>query len=104
MHQIQKKLVQSFGECVSIYQVLDVSSIVVLNYLIDSKQIERALLMPDTDTAIRLMSSLQNVPCNCLCGLTIKGDLYYPYPKYRRYGSQYHSARFLQGDSKIMIR
>lgn len=86
------------------FDALNVSNVIVLNYLIDSKKIEKVLLIPDTTTATRIMSAAENVPPKCILGITIKCDTFYPFPRYKKFGSRYHVAKYLQGDNNVMIR
>lgn len=97
-------MVQGDRDCISLYDAIDIKDPVVANCLIDQMSVESILLIPSTDRAIELLSNQNRVPRNCSQGVTIKGDKYYPDPNYKMYASRYHKARFLQVDTKELIR
>ncbi|XP_044745596.1 structural maintenance of chromosomes protein 6 [Coccinella septempunctata] len=104
VHDISRNLVQAPYDCVSLFDILEIEDPVVTNCLIDQSSAEAILLIPNDERAMELLSNRANVPTNCLQGVTIKGDKYYPDPNYKTYCSDYHQAQYLQTDSSELIR
>ncbi|KAF5272537.1 hypothetical protein FQA39_LY07861 [Lamprigera yunnana] len=104
VHDVSCNLVKPVKGCVSVYDSLEIRDPVVANCLIDQVGIESVLLIPDSKTAIELMSNEHNVPRNCRQGITIKGDRYYPDPNYKTYASRYNTAQYLQVSTVEIIR
>lgn len=82
---------------------MEIEDPIVANCLVDQARIEGVLLLPDNEKAMQLLSDVRYVPQNCQQGITIKGDKYFPDPNYKTYGSTYHTAQYLQVDTKEYI-
>ncbi|KAF5280331.1 hypothetical protein FQR65_LT03140 [Abscondita terminalis] len=95
-HDVSPHLVRPVNGCISVFDSLEISDPVVTNCLIDQVRLESVLLIPDNQTAIKLMSNKRDVPRNCRQGITVKGDRYYPDPNYKTYASRYRNAQYLQ--------
>ncbi|GJQ78528.1 hypothetical protein Trydic_g11642 [Trypoxylus dichotomus] len=104
VHDIRPNLVQADSDCISLYNAIDIKDPVVANCLIDQRSIESILLIPSTERAIQLLSDENRVPRNCSQGVVINGDTFYPDPNYKTYASGYHKARYLQVNTKDLIR
>ncbi|KAJ8736666.1 hypothetical protein PYW08_007322 [Mythimna loreyi] len=74
---------------------LDISDPVVANFLIDNVGMERVLLVPDHEDAVRLSDNEENVPENCAKIVTLDSTEYHPAPNYRSYGGAARTSRFL---------
>ncbi|KAM3960907.1 LOW QUALITY PROTEIN: structural maintenance of chromosomes 6 [Aphomia sociella] len=75
--------------------VLDVADDVIANFLIDNVSLERVLLVPDHDEAVRLSDNVENVPKNCAKIVTLDSSEYHPAPNYRSYGGVARPSRYL---------
>ncbi|KAB0804136.1 hypothetical protein PPYR_01106 [Photinus pyralis] len=104
VHDVRPNLVRPVDGCLSVFSALEISDPVVTNCLIDQVSLESVLLIPDTNTAINLMSNQSHVPQNCRQGITMKGDKYYPDPNYKTYASRYHTAQYLQVSTADVIQ
>lgn len=106
MHNVAPNLVQSASVpgCASMFEMLDVSDPVVMNFIIDKKSVENILLMPSNEVAMEIMLEQRNVPKNCKHGVTVEGDFYYPDPNFRTYGAASKHARFLQVNTEDRIQ
>ncbi|XP_066139567.1 structural maintenance of chromosomes protein 6 [Euwallacea fornicatus] len=99
-HDVSNNLVHSPPDCTALYDAIIIDDPIVSNCIVDQMNTENVLLIPNGERAMELMSDKRSVPKNCKQSLTMKGDKYYPDPKYRTYGSNYHKARYLQVDTK----
>lgn len=84
--------------------MLIVSDPVVMNCLIDQTSLENVLLIPNNNVAFELMSEARRVPANCVSGVTVEGDVFYPDPNYRFYACPVDKARYLQVAPTDVIR
>ena len=76
---------------------MDISDPVIVNCLIDQREVECILLIPSSKEAAEIMSNASKVPRNCKRAFTQRGDTFYPDPHYRSYGGPRSlKARFLQ--------
>lgn len=84
--------------------VIKVSDPVVMNCLIDQRQIEQIVLVEDTETAIGMTQDVENVPENLLRAVLLKPlSEYYPAPNYRSYSINERPVRFIQTSSRDVI-
>ncbi|XP_045775943.1 structural maintenance of chromosomes protein 6 [Maniola jurtina] len=83
----------------SALQALLVEDTVVANFLIDNLALERVLLVPDHETAVRLADTPARVPPNCAKIVTLDCSEYHPAPDYRSYGGRARPARYLHLDT-----
>lgn len=104
IHDVSRFIVQEPQGCVSIFNALEFSDPVVANCLIDQLGIESTLLIPNTNTAIRLLSDASRVPRNCKKGITVNGDIFFPDPNYKTYGSRYKIAQLLQVSQEELVQ
>ncbi|XP_052739368.1 structural maintenance of chromosomes protein 6 isoform X2 [Bicyclus anynana] len=88
----------------SALEALHVEDPVVANFLIDNLALERVLLVPDHDEAVRLAESVERVPRNCGKIVTQDCSEYHPAPDYRMYGGRARAARFLHLDTDERMR
>ncbi|CAH2256724.1 jg10957 [Pararge aegeria aegeria] len=84
---------------VSALDTLQVDDPVVANFLIDNLALERVLLVPDHDSAVRLADTAERVPRNCNKIVTLDCSEYHPAPSYRSYGGRAQPARLLHLDT-----
>ncbi|XP_063898967.1 structural maintenance of chromosomes protein 6 [Helicoverpa armigera] len=94
MHDVRRGRVRAPG-FLSALDSLDVPDPVVANFLIDNAAMERVLLVPEHDDAIRLSDNEENVPENLLKIVTLDCTEYHPAPNYRSYGGSGRKSRFL---------
>ncbi|GBP54663.1 Structural maintenance of chromosomes protein 6 [Eumeta japonica] len=94
-HDVRKNKVRA-GNYLSALDSMDVNDPVVANFLIDNIGVEKILLVPDHDDAIRLSDNVENVPVNCSKIVTLDSTEYHPAPNYRSYGGAGRSSRYLQ--------
>ncbi|XP_075992354.1 structural maintenance of chromosomes 6 [Anticarsia gemmatalis] len=94
VHDVRRSRVSARPH-VSALDSLDVSDPVVANYLIDNVGMERVLLVPEHDDAIRLSDNEENVPQNCAKIVTLDSTEYHPAPNYRSYGGVARPSRYL---------
>ncbi|KAK1135509.1 hypothetical protein K0M31_000098 [Melipona bicolor] len=81
----------------NLLDAMDISDSVIVNCLIDQREIECILLIPSSKEAAEIMSNASKVPRNCKRAFTQRGDTFYPDPHYRSYGGPRNlKARFLQ--------
>ncbi|XP_066259004.1 structural maintenance of chromosomes protein 6 [Euwallacea similis] len=99
-HDVSDNLVHSPADCIALYNAIIIDDPIVSNCIVDQMNIENVLLIPNGERAMELMSDRRKVPRNCKQSLTMKGDKYYPDPKYRTYASNYPKARYLQVDTR----
>lgn len=104
VHNVGPNLVRPINGCVSIYDMLIVSDPVVMNCLIDQTSLENVLLIPNNNVAFELMSEARRVPANCVSGVTVEGDVFYPDPNYRFYACPVDKAQYLQVAPTDVIR
>ncbi|KAK4884325.1 hypothetical protein RN001_000596 [Aquatica leii] len=104
IHDVSSNLVRPVDGCISVFDAVEISDPVVTNCLIDQVNLESVLLIPDNPTAIKLMSNVHKVPRNCIQGITMNGDKYYPDPNYKTYASRYKNAQYLQVSMADMIQ
>lgn len=84
--------------------VIKVSDPVVMNCLIDQRQIEQFVLVQDTETAIEMTQDIENVPENLLRVVLLHPySEYYPAPNYRSYAVNPKPVRFIQTSNKDVI-
>ncbi|XP_060528769.1 structural maintenance of chromosomes protein 6 isoform X2 [Cylas formicarius] len=103
-HDVSRNKVAAPGDCVSLYDVLDIEDPIVSNCIVDQCSPENILLIPTNDRAMELLAEQARVPTNCKQGLTTNGDKYYPDPNYKTYASNYHRCRYLQVDTREHMR
>ncbi|XP_045511314.1 structural maintenance of chromosomes protein 6 [Colias croceus] len=94
VHDVRRNTVRAAGYC-SALEALDISDTVVANYLIDNIGLEKILLVPEHEDAIRLSDTVENVPEQCAKVVTVDGTEYHPAPGYRCYGGAARSPRYL---------
>ncbi|KAF0751532.1 structural maintenance of chromosomes protein 6 [Aphis craccivora] len=88
----------------NLFRMLNFSSPVVANCLIDNNRIETIMLVDDTVEAMPLMENISRVPRNCNFSLTLDGTQVYPSPSYRVYSLQSASEPILlQSDVSVAI-
>lgn len=88
----------------NLFRMLNFSSPVVANCLIDNNRIETIMLVDDTVEAMPLMENISRVPRNCNFSLTLDGTQVYPSPSYRVYSLQNASEPILlQSDVSVAI-
>ncbi|CAK9818472.1 Structural maintenance of chromosomes protein 6 [Anthophora plagiata] len=81
----------------NLLDAMDISDAVVVNCLIDQREVECVLLIPTSKEAAEIMSDASKVPRNCKRAFTQQGDTFYPDPHYRSYGGPRGlKAKFLQ--------
>lgn len=95
-----RNLVESPPDCVALYDVIEIEDPIVFNCIVDQSGMENILLIPTDERAQELLSMQERVPRNCVQGVTMQGDKYYPDPNYRSYGSRQRRAKYLQIDTK----
>lgn len=84
--------------------VIKVSDPVVMNCLIDQRQIEQIVLVDDTNTAIEMTQDNENVPNNLLRAVLLKPfSEFYPAPNYRSYAIKEKPVRFIQTSYRDVI-
>jgi len=94
VHNITVKETQN-----NLFRMLNFTSPVVANCLIDNNCIETIMLVDDTAEALPMMENVSIVPRNCNFCLTLDGTQVYPSPSYRVYSLQSASEPiFLQSD------
>ncbi|KAJ0182787.1 hypothetical protein K1T71_002156 [Dendrolimus kikuchii] len=93
-HDVRRNKVHAKG-FLSALDSIDVSDPVVANFLIDNVAMERILLVPNHDDAVRLSDSEENVPNNCAKIVTLDSTEFHPAPNYRSYGGANRTSRFL---------
>ncbi|XP_025205061.1 structural maintenance of chromosomes protein 6 [Melanaphis sacchari] len=99
VHNITAKETQN-----NLFRMLNFSSPVVANCLIDINRIETIMLVDDTVEAMSLMENVSKVPKNCNFSLTLDGTQVYPSPSYRLYALQnINEPILLQSDVSIAI-
>ncbi|XP_047519976.1 structural maintenance of chromosomes protein 6 [Pieris napi] len=98
VHNVSRRSVRA-GSFTSALDALDVKDPVVANYLIDNKSLEKILLVPDHEDAMRLSDTRENVPENCVKIVTLDSTEYRPAPNYRCYGGADRQPVYLQTSS-----
>ncbi|KAJ8735242.1 hypothetical protein PYW07_006862 [Mythimna separata] len=93
-HDVRNTRVRA-GAFRSALDSLDISDPVIANFLIDNVGMEKVLLVPDHDDAVRLSDNEENVPENCAKIVTLDSTEYHPAPNYRSYGGAARTSRFL---------
>ncbi|XP_029341776.1 structural maintenance of chromosomes protein 6-like [Acyrthosiphon pisum] len=79
----------------NLFRMLNFTSPVVANCLIDNNRIETIMLVDDTAEAMPMMENESIVPRNCNFCLTLDGTQIYPSPSYRVYSLQSASEPIL---------
>ncbi|XP_022117602.2 structural maintenance of chromosomes protein 6 [Pieris rapae] len=95
VHNVSRRSVRA-GTFTSALDALDIKDPVVANYLIDNKSLEKILLVPDHEDAMRLSDTRENVPMNCIKIVTLDSTEYRPAPNYRCYGGADRQPVYLQ--------
>uniref|UniRef100_A0A2S2P714 Structural maintenance of chromosomes protein 6 n=1 Tax=Schizaphis graminum TaxID=13262 RepID=A0A2S2P714_SCHGA len=99
VHNITAKETQN-----NLFRMLNFTSPVVANCLIDNNRIETIMLVDNTAEAMPLMENISKVPRNCHFSLTLDGTQIYPSPAYRVYSLQSASEPILlQSDVSVAI-
>ncbi|XP_060857948.1 structural maintenance of chromosomes protein 6-like [Metopolophium dirhodum] len=99
VHNITAKETQN-----NLFRMLNFTSPVVANCLIDNNRIETIMLVDDTAEAMPMMENVSMVPKNCNFSLTLDGTQVYPSPSYRVYSLQIASEPILlQSNVSIAI-
>ncbi|XP_059058355.1 structural maintenance of chromosomes protein 6 [Achroia grisella] len=93
-HDVRGRCVRARGHAAALH-ALDVPDPVIANFLIDNLALERVLLVPTHEEAIRLADTEENVPENCAKIVTLDTTEYHPAPNYRSYGGVARRARYL---------
>ncbi|TRY73305.1 hypothetical protein TCAL_02244 [Tigriopus californicus] len=84
---------------------LDIPNAVAFNVVVDQRRLEQILLFEHDCEAQQLLKLPRTVPKNCLYGLTMSKNQFFPAPAYRTYVVSGHMNRpFLQCDSKDFIK
>ncbi|XP_022171050.1 structural maintenance of chromosomes protein 6-like [Myzus persicae] len=99
VHNIAAKETQN-----NLFRMLNFTSPVVANCLIDNNRIETIMLVDDTAEAMPLMENMSQVPRNCNFSLTLDGTQVYPSPSYRVYSLQSATEPvLLQSDVTVAV-
>lgn len=99
IHNITAKETQN-----NLFRMLNFTSPVVANCLIDNNRIETIMLVDDTAEAMPIMENISQVPRNCSFSLTLDGTQIYPSPSYRVYSLQNSTeAVLLQSDVSVAV-
>ncbi|VVD02499.1 unnamed protein product [Leptidea sinapis] len=94
VHDVSRNTVRARGFTSSL-DALDIADPVVANFLIDNVGMEKILLVPEHNDAMRLADTVENVPEHCSKIVTVDGSEYLPAPNYRCYGGSARPPRFL---------
>lgn len=95
MHDISNDCTKS-SKYSNLFDALEIDHPVVANCLIDSKNIERTLLIPTFQEAHIIMADINKVPKNCEKAITKLAELIYPDPFYRSFGALLTEPKFLK--------
>lgn len=88
----------------NLFRMLNFTSPVVANCLIDNNHIETIMLVDDTTEAMPIMENMSQVPRNCNFSLTLDGTQVYPSPSYRVYSLQSATEPvLLQSDVSVAV-
>lgn len=99
VHNITAKETQN-----NLFRMLNFTSPVVANSLIDNNRIETIMLVDETVDAMPLMENASKVPRNCHFSLTLDGTQVYPSPSYRVYSLQSpNEPVLLQSDVTVAV-
>ncbi|CAH2049913.1 unnamed protein product, partial [Iphiclides podalirius] len=93
-HDVRRHRVRANGHACAL-DALQVTDPEVANFLIDNVGLEKILLVPDHEDAVRLADTEENVPERCAKIVTLDGSEYYPAPNYRSYGGARREPRLL---------
>ncbi|XP_060877995.1 structural maintenance of chromosomes protein 6-like [Metopolophium dirhodum] len=88
----------------NLFRMLNFTSPIVANCLIDNNHIETIMLVDDTAEAMPMMENMSQVPRNCNFSLTLDGTQIYPSPSYRVYSLQSRTEPvLLQSDVSVAV-
>ncbi|KAL5021926.1 hypothetical protein ScPMuIL_001081, partial [Solemya velum] len=96
LHDISSRRVQS-GKYISVVDILEIENPVIARCLIDQRNIENIILIPDGREARSVMDPEKQPgpPANCREAFTLAGDHIYCHPSLRYYSNNQDKARFL---------
>ncbi|XP_050068384.1 structural maintenance of chromosomes protein 6 [Anopheles maculipalpis] len=97
LYDVRRGCVQERDGTYLLMNLIKVNDAVVMNRLIDSAAIDTILVSDQQATAIQLTSEIENVPQNLSKVIVLEPcSEFFPQPKYRSYGLQKKSPRYLQ--------